>query len=87
MKKTLRELAKQIQKDNLETLGKINEKKIVKIIKEAFSQVKNEIENTENESVKIQMLGNFKIRTVEREKEGEMTTIRRIVFRPSKAKE
>ena len=87
MKITSLELAKQIQQENPETLGKMNEKKIAKIIREAFIQVKNEIENTEDDSVHFPMLGNFRVRMIEREKEGEMTTIRRVVFRPAKAKE
>ena len=87
MRKTYKELAKQIQQENPETLGKINEKKIGKIIREAFIQVKNEIENTDNDRVQIPMFGNFRVHMVEQEKEGEIITVRRVVFRPAKVKE
>ncbi len=64
----------------------MSEGKIVKIIKEAFEKVKDEIENTEEGSVHFPMFGNFRVRIIEREKEGEVTTVRRVIFRPAKAK-
>ena len=86
MKKTPLEIAKQIQQDNPKMAGTMNEKKIAKIIKAAFTQVKKEIENTENNIVKIPVLGNFRVQTVERDKEGKKTTVKRVFFKPAKAK-
>ncbi len=87
MKKTILELAKQVQQENLDTMGKMSERKIAKIIREAFKQVKNDIDNTEDDRVQIPKFGNFRVRMIEREKDGEITTVRRIVFRPAKVKE
>ncbi len=87
MKKTILELAKQVQQENLDTMGKMSERKIAKIIREAFKQVKNDIDNTEDDSVQIPKFGNFRVRMIEREKDGEITTVKRIVFRPAKVKE
>ena len=87
MKKTILELAKQVQQENLDTMGKMSERKIAKIIREAFKQVKNDIDNTEDDSVQISKFGNFRVRMIEREKDGEIITVKRIVFRPAKVEE
>ena len=89
MRKKVIDLAKQIKQENLKDLGQISEKKIAKIIVEAFVKVKNEIENTNTDknSVRIPMFGNFKVRMITREKKGNKTTIKRVIFKPTKVKE
>ena len=81
------ELAQKVQENNTEILGKMNEKKIVLIIREALKQSKQEIENTENDTIRIPMLGKFKIKIIEREEEGRKVTLKRIMFRLEKDKE
>ena len=75
------ELVQKVQENNSEKLGKMNEKKIALIIKEALSQIKQEIDNTSNDSVRVPKLGNFKIQMVERKKEDEKVMIKRIIFK------
>ena len=76
------ELAQKVQENNTEILGKMNEKKIVLIIREALKQSKQEIENTGNDTIHIPMLGKFKIKMIEREEEGRKVTLKRIRFKP-----
>lgn len=84
MKQKISEIALKIKQDNPEKLGKMNEKKIATIVRKTLMQLKNEIENTENDIIEIPMFGKFSARMIEREKEGEVKIIRRITFRPSK---
>lgn len=86
MRKTYIELAKQVQEENLDTLGKMSERKIAKIIREAFILVKNDIDNTEDDSVQIPKFGNFRVRMIEREKDGEIIIVKRIILKPAKIK-
>lgn len=81
------ELAQKVQENNTGKLGKMNETKIALIIREAFTQVKNEIENTENDMVQIPGFGKFKIRMIEQEKEGQKVVVRRTIFKAAKEKE
>lgn len=85
MKNTPLEIAKVIKQANPEKLGKMHEKRIAMVIKGAFAQVKNELKNTEEGVVKVPGLGNFQVRTVEKDKEGKKVNVKRIVFVEAKA--
>lgn len=78
------ELAQKIQKDNTKSLGKMNEKKIALIIRKALKEIKEEIENTDENRIAIQGLGRFNMRMIEKEIEGKKESIKRIFFKPSK---
>ncbi|RLA76856.1 MAG: hypothetical protein DRG78_18325 [Epsilonproteobacteria bacterium] len=83
MKKTFLELAKQVQSENLDMFGSMSERKIAKIIQEAFTQVKTEIENMEDDSMQIVKFGNFRVHRVERDEDGEKIMKKRIIYKPS----
>ena len=68
MKQKISEIALKIKQDNPEKLGKMNEKKIAMIVRKTLMQLKNEIENTENDIIEIPMFGKFSVRMIEREK-------------------
>lgn len=84
MKIKISEIAKEIQKENPEAFGNMNEKRIVKLIRATFKQLKSNI-NTEDETkVQVQGLGQFKINQVKANKNTENT--KRIVFTPRNIK-
>lgn len=85
-KMKLIELAQVVKKDNTETLGNLNEKKIAMIIKASLKQIKKEIENTETGKVKVAGFGNFNIRMLEKEREGKKVLVRRTVYSAAKEK-
>ena len=80
----IKDLAKQVKEANPEKLGKVNERRIALIIKSAFEQLKTELNNAEDDIVRVPKLGNFKLKKIEKEKDGKKTVLKRIVFNPSK---
>ena len=64
---------------------KISEKKATKLIRNAFSQLRSQIESANNgDVVKVRGLGNFRVKQVEREIDGQKTTVKRVTFRAKK---
>ncbi|MGB2011227.1 MAG: hypothetical protein ACPHYF_06835 [Akkermansiaceae bacterium] len=57
------------------------------VLRESLRLISNAIENTNNDVVRIAGLGTFRTKTVEREKEGAKTVIKRFVFRPIKKRQ
>jgi len=76
------ELAQKVQKENEEQLGKMNEKIIAMIIREAFEQINIEIKKTDDGKINIPRLGKFIVRMTEKEEEGKSVMIKRIIFKP-----
>ncbi len=76
------ELAQKIKKENEEQLGKMNEKIIAIIIREAFEQINIEIKKTDDGRINIPRLGKFIVRMIEKEEEGKSVMIKRIIFKP-----
>lgn len=59
----------------------IPDKKVAKIIREAFVQVSNQVENTEEGVIAVPGLGRFQIRKLEREVDGQTITNKRVIFK------
>jgi hypothetical protein len=57
-----------------------------RLLEQAFKAILGEIEATREGSVRVPKLGNFMIRSVQREREGRKVQVQRVVFRPSKAR-
>jgi hypothetical protein len=67
-------------------LSIINDRQSVTLIRESLNLINEAVQNTNDDVVRVAGLGNFRSKTIEREKEGVMTTVKRIVFRPAKKK-
>ena len=77
-------IAQKIKKDNIDKFGKMNEKKIALIIRKALVEIKNELE--EADLVRVPGLGSFKTRMINQKKEGEIVTVKRIIFKKEQEK-
>ena len=75
------EIVQLINSSNPELFSGIPEKKASKIVKEVLVQLGKQIEGTENGRVAVPGLGNFRVRQVEVEKEGEKSLKRRVSFK------
>jgi hypothetical protein len=56
------------------------------LLLEAFRQVGEAIESTDEGMVRVAGLGQFQVRQSERERDGTSTTVKRVMFRPESAK-
>lgn len=61
-------------------LGKIPPAKAASIIRKAFVALNEQISATESGVIRVVGLGNFRIRSVEKEKEGQKTTVKKVAF-------
>lgn len=80
------ELAELIKQANPELIGKTPKAKVARIIAAAFAQVGNQLEQTNEGAVKFPTLGTFTIKQVEREKDGQKVTVKKMGFRVAKPK-
>jgi hypothetical protein len=80
------EIVEQIKEANPKTLGKLTDAKAARIISAAFAEVGKHVDATTEGAVKIPALGAFAIKQVEREKEGQKLTVKKISFRAAKPK-
>jgi nucleoid DNA-binding protein len=80
------ELAELIKQANPKLLGTIPEAKVAKIITATVREISKQIRTTDTGTVKIAGLGSFKMRQVEREKDGKMVSVKKIAFRTVKVK-
>ena len=80
------ELAEFIKQANPELLGKTPKAKVARIIAAAFAQIGNQLEQTTEGAVKFPTLGTFTIKQVEREKDGQKLTVKKIGFRIARPK-
>ena len=80
------EIVELIKKEDPEFLGKMPEKKAAKIIREALSQLAKQVDSVEEGVVKVPGFGNFRIRNVELEKDGQKVKTRRVMFNKAKDK-
>lgn len=65
-----------------EQLSKMPDTRAVRLLREAFAIVLDEVENKEEGAVKIGGLGTFRIRLVDIEMDGQPATARRVIFKP-----
>jgi len=80
------EIVELIKQSNPKLLGKARDARVAKIISAAFTQIGKQLDATTEGSVKIPALGVFAVKQVEREKEGQKLTVKKISFRAMKAK-
>ncbi|HSI58885.1 MAG TPA: hypothetical protein VLA16_15105 [Ideonella sp.] len=82
----IKELAEKAKAAYPGSLGSLPDAKINLLARTIFGLIKDELESTAEGSVKIAFLGQFKVRNVEIEKEGEKVQHRRIQFLPAAAR-
>ena len=81
------ELLELIKEKRPNLLGKMPEKKAVALIQTALAELGRHIAEAEEGVVKVPPMGTFRVRMVEREKDGENVTVKHIVFLAAKPKE
>lgn len=79
----IKELAEKAKAAHPGSLGSVPDGKINLLARTLFALIKEELESTTEGSVRIAFLGQFKVRNVETEKEGEKVQHRRIQFIPA----
>ena len=77
------ELAQKVQKNNIKKVGNMHEQRIALVIKETLAFIKQEIDNAENDPVRIPILGKFKPFLIEKEENGTKIVNKRIIFKPN----
>jgi len=82
----LTELVELIKEKSPKVLDKIPEKKAVALIRAALAELGRHIAEVVEGGVKVQGLGNFRSRMVEREKDGKKVSVKRIAFLTGKPK-
>lgn len=80
------EIVEQIKETNPKILGKLTDAKAAKILSAAFAEISKQLDATDDGAVKVPALGAFAVKQVEREKEGEKLTVKKISFRVAKPK-
>jgi hypothetical protein len=65
---------------NETSFGKVSDKRAAKILRAAFRQVNSQLELTKSGTLRINGLGQFTIRKIERETNGVKATKRRVIF-------
>lgn len=77
----LDEMVALIKEENPALLGKMPDKKAARIIRAAFGQVAREVDATKEGVVSAPGLGRFRVKAVERTKEGQKAKTKHVVFR------
>ncbi|MDD5275251.1 MAG: hypothetical protein PHR16_04130 [Methylovulum sp.] len=80
------EIVELIKQETPKVLGKTPDERTAKIIFAALRQISKQLDQTTEGNVKIPGLGVFNIRQVEREKEGQSVSTKKISFRAAKLK-
>lgn len=78
----IREIVDKVKENNPCELKKVSNPIAVKLIREVFNVLLDEIENLEEGVINIGKLGTFRIRLVDTTIDGEPATTRRIIFKP-----
>ncbi|PSJ48038.1 hypothetical protein C7H85_04365 [Zobellella endophytica] len=76
------EIAEKIMQESPDVLGTVPANRAARIIRAAFEQLVIELQNTDEGKVTVPKLGNFIVRRVDTEKNGEKVQVKRIIFRP-----
>jgi hypothetical protein len=74
---------KQLEPD----LAAIDDKYAVVLLRKVFEQIHKQIDDTKVGPVRVRGLGQFQVKMVEREKNDQKQSIKRVVFRPTKPKQ
>lgn len=81
------ELLELIKEKRPNLLGKMPEKKAVALIRVALAELGRHIAEAEEDVVRVQGMGNFRSRMVEKEQDGKTVSVKRTVFLAAKPKE
>lgn len=81
------EIVAMIKKDSPVVLGNVSEEAAAKIVRKAMALVASRIAALEEGELQVAGLGRFKVRKVERVKEGQTTTVRRVIYAKAQAGE
>jgi len=80
------EIVDLIKKDNPALFEKVPDNKAARIIRLALIELGKQIESVDEGSFRVAGFGNFNVRQLEKEKNGQKDMIKRIFFRGSSAK-
>lgn len=82
------EIVEMIKLENPELLGKMPEKRAALIIKEVLAQIGKQVSAMDEGVLKVPGFGNFRVKQVERKKDGESETVmvKRVIFNAAKPK-
>jgi nucleoid DNA-binding protein len=80
----IKELANLVVGAHPDELGKVPEQKVRLVIREALQQIKAAVDQAQEGVVAVDQLGQFKVRHAEVERDGEKTTVRRVMFHAGK---
>ena len=77
------ELVKASKSKQPEAFSKINDREAAKMAKAIFEQISRQIDEAGDGPLRVPGLGVFKIKSVERQKEGNLVMTRRVLLRPA----
>jgi nucleoid DNA-binding protein len=80
------EIVERVRQDKPAVLGNMPDKKVAGIVRQALIQLGKQINALEEGVVTIPGFGSFRVRQVEKEKEGQKLTVRKIIFRPAQSR-
>ncbi len=78
------EIVESIKQSNPKLLGKMPEQRAASLVQAVLAELGKQLDAVDTGVLKVQGLGNFRIRQVEREKEGQKVTLKRVTFRKVK---
>ena len=81
------EIVELIKQANPKTLSKLPDSKAEKIVAAVLLEIGKQLSSVDEGTVKFARLGTFKIRQVEREKDGHKETVKKISFGVAKARD
>lgn len=74
------EIVELIKAESPGLLGKLPDDKAARIVRAALMQLGKQLAVTDEGIVKVQGFGNFRIKNVEQDKDGEKVIVRRVAF-------
>lgn len=80
------EIVESIKQSNPDLLGKLPDQRAVTLVQAVLAELGKQLDAVDNGVVKVQGFGNFRIKHVEREKDGQTVNLKRIAFRKVKRK-
>lgn len=83
---TASELVAQVKLAGGKQLADVPDNKAKALVRLVFAEINKQIEAGNGEAVRVPGFGVFKSSTVDREKDGQKTTVKRTVFRASQPK-
>lgn len=80
------DIVEQIRQESPALFGGMPDKKAVRLVREILTYVAKQVDSAEEGKLSIPHLGTFRVRHVERDKDGEKTSVKKIGFKPGKIK-